>query len=463
MAEKLSRMSDVTPITTSTTMPSPISAITVAPGTSASATNNWTQTDSPHRDSYRTTKHYDNSGFLRSSPSNKRIDVAASFSLETRVQFVEGLFLPDNPTLRDIYVPFDRCIAMVDTAVNAYHGEKIAGYFAEHGISFQALPCSAQEHDKKLSSISTILDYLSRPDIDVGRNEPVLVVGGGVLHDIAGLACALLHRRTPYVMVATSLITAIDAGPSPRTGVNANTLKNSFGAFHPPLATFVDRTMFQTLDIAYLRHGTAEIVKMGAVDDITIFELLERHGDAMIREHFATLGHGELASATEELLFRTVHSYLKHEGTNIFEVYEDRPHAYGHTWSNMFELVADLRHGHAVSVEMCFSARVAALMGWINEEQVDRIVELCRALGLAVYHPVLDDIDLLTRAQESVRRRRGGKGLYAPLPRNEIGECDYVEHVPSDLLKDAIVLHRDVCLKYPGAGAGSQMYTSDPC
>ena len=32
------------------------------------------------------------------------------------------------------------------------------------------------------------------------RNEPVLVVGGGVIADIAGFALALFHRNTPYMV-----------------------------------------------------------------------------------------------------------------------------------------------------------------------------------------------------------------------------------------------------------------------
>ncbi len=41
------------------------------------------------------------------------------------------------------------------------------------------------------------------------RNEPVLVVGGGVIADIAGFALALFHRNTPYV-VSVCQVRAID-------------------------------------------------------------------------------------------------------------------------------------------------------------------------------------------------------------------------------------------------------------
>ena len=40
----------------------------------------------------------------------------------------------------------------------------------------------------------------------VMRNEPVLVVGGGVIADIAGFALALFHRNTPYVVRSKMLL-----------------------------------------------------------------------------------------------------------------------------------------------------------------------------------------------------------------------------------------------------------------
>ena len=83
--------------------------------------------------------------------------------------------------------------------------------------------------------------------LGVMRNEPVLVVGGGVIADIAGFACALFHRNTPYVMLATSIVAGIvagiDAGPSPRTCCDRQGYKNAFRAFHPPVVTLTDRTL----------------------------------------------------------------------------------------------------------------------------------------------------------------------------------------------------------------------------
>ena len=98
--------------------------------------------------------------------------------------------------------------------------------------------------------------------LGVSRNEPVLIIGGGVLTDTGGLACALYHRNTPYVMLSTSIVAGIDAGPSPRTCCDGFGYKNLFGAYHAPVLSLTDRSFFKTLKEGWLRHGIAEIIKM---------------------------------------------------------------------------------------------------------------------------------------------------------------------------------------------------------
>ena len=80
------------------------------------------------------------------------------------------------------------------------------------------------------------------------RNEPILV-GGGVITDLAGFAAGLYHRGTPY----------IDAGPSVRTCCDGDGYKNLFGTFHPPVFTITDRHFFGILRTGWLPHGLSEI------------------------------------------------------------------------------------------------------------------------------------------------------------------------------------------------------------
>jgi 3-dehydroquinate synthase len=80
---------------------------------------------------------------------------------------------------------------------------------------------------------------------------------------------------------------------------------------------------------------------------------------------------------------------------------------------------------------------------------------------LAVYHPILTDLDLMISGQENMRRKRGEGGLWAPLPRGGIGACDFAQEVPPELLETAVAAHQAVCAELPNQGAGVEMYLSD--
>lgn len=54
---------------------------------------------------------------------------------------------------------------------------------------------NGNEIDKDISNVEKILVELRNNG--VARNEPVLIMGGGVIADIGGFACALYHRNTP--------------------------------------------------------------------------------------------------------------------------------------------------------------------------------------------------------------------------------------------------------------------------
>ncbi len=414
-----------------------------------------------HPEKYRTSEWYTGQGEIAPNQDGRSFEISATYTLKAEVKLVNGVFQPDNPTLAEVYSRRGRCVAIVDQTVDKFYGASVRHYFEYHDIPLQLLACRAWESDKTPETVHRLLHFLGKDGCDVSRNEPVLVIGGGVLSDVAGLACALQHRRTPYIMVGTTLVAAIDAGPSPRTCTNGTQFKNSIGAYHPPVLTLVDRNFFRTLAIGHIRNGMAEIIKMAVTDDKILFELMEQYGSQLLETHFATLDADEnLAAIADQVIYRALFSYMKHEGTNMFETYQDRPHAYGHTWSPRFEPAAKLMHGHAVTIGMAFGASLAVEMGWLKAADRDRIIALCHSLGLSVYHSILEDIDLMLEGQKNMRRKRGEGGLWAPLP-TSIGSCNYAQEVSSGLLQAAVKKHKHLCSSLPDGGKGKEMYLSD--
>ena len=179
-----------------------------------------------------------------------------------------------------------RCVAVIDDKVEKLYGDAIQDYFEQHRIELNKLVFSGNEVDKDISTVKNILVSLKK--LGVARNEPILVVGGGVISDVTGFATALYHRETPYVMLCTSIVAGIDAGPSPRTCCDGFGYKNLYGAYHPPILTLTDRSFFRTLKYGLLRHGIAEIIKMAVVKDEELFSLLEKASSDLVRTRFGT-------------------------------------------------------------------------------------------------------------------------------------------------------------------------------
>ncbi|MDJ1174579.1 sedoheptulose 7-phosphate cyclase [Roseofilum capinflatum] len=416
----------------------------------------------PHDSRYQTSQWYTGYGEIEQEPNRRSFTVTATYTLQAEVKIVEGVLDPTNPILANLYRECGRCISIIDQTIDELYGDELRHYFQVHQIPLELKVCRAWESDKTPETVHQLLHFLGKEGCDVSRNEPVLVMGGGVLSDVAGLACALQHRRTPYVMIGTSIVAAIDAGPSPRTCVNGELFKNSIGVYHPPVLTLVDRSFFRTLPIGHIRNGMAEIIKMAVTDDRELFELLEEYGVDLIETHFATVNaDAKLEKIADEVIYHALYAYMKHEGTNMFETYQDRPHAYGHTWSPRFEPAAKLMHGHAVTIGMAFGATLAAELDWITAADRDRIIALCRTLSLSVYHPILEDTELMLAGQKNMRRKRGQGGLWAPLPQGTIGSCDYAQEVSPEQLERAITEHKAICSQFPDGGAGEQMYLSD--
>jgi 3-dehydroquinate synthase len=84
-----------------------------------------------------------------------------------------------------------------------------------------------------------------------------------------------------------------------------------------------------------------------------------------------------------------VQKMLELECPNLLEHDQNRAIAYGHTWSPVYELTpkpVPLHHGHAISIDMCFSATWAAKEGWISEALRDRVHAQFRRAGLSRHH-----------------------------------------------------------------------------
>lgn len=401
-----------------------------------------------------TSSYRQSAGYVVSTKDDQAVEAVMTHSTFTSIRVVEDSLEPQQTLIKDMYSASGRCVCLIDKNVERFYGEKIEHYFDFHGIQLNKLVYRAMEVDKGIHTVERMLGDFKR--LGVSRNEPVLIVGGGVLADTGGLACALYHRNTPYVMLSTSIVAGIDAGPSPRTCCDGFGYKNLFGAYHAPVLSITDRSFFKTLREGWLRHGIAEIIKMATVKDAELFDDLERAGAELIDTRFGALGAqstDEMSTLSQKILGAAMRSYVEAEYGNLYETHQFRPHAYGHTWSPGFEIEAGLLHGHAVAIGMGFGAFVSYRQGWISEAECDRVLRLISSFGLSLWHDVMLNHDTLWAAQTKIIEKRGGN-LVAPLPKGSIGQCGYLNEMPQRELFATIRDYQQLCEKYPRKGLG---------
>ena len=376
-----------------------------------------------------------------------------------RLLYVDGAFAPGNRQIADRYRRFGRCLMVVDEAVFALYGEQIDAYFKHHGLDLEVFPVTIRETDKTLRTLELIIDAFA--DFGLVRDEPVLVVGGGLTTDVAGLACATYRRRTDYIRVPTTLIGLIDASVAIKVAVNHGDLKNRLGAFHASETVLLDFSFLETLPVEQVRNGMAELVKIAVVADREIFGRLEQHGADLQRTRFGHLdGTGELREVGHRVTYDAIKRMLDLEVPNLHELDLDRVIAFGHTWSPTLELApaTPMLHGHAVTIDMALSVTIAERRGYVSADERDRVLGLLSALGLAIDSPYLTP-ELVHKATKSIVQTRGGL-LRAAVPR-PLGTCFFVNDLTAAELDASLAAHKDVCRRYPRRGAGEDMFGAE--
>ncbi len=372
--------------------------------------------------------------------------------------YAPGVFSPENLELADTYRSYGRCLMVIDEVVHDLHRDRIDAYFSHHGIELSVFRVKIGEKAKTLRTVEKIVDAFA--EFGLLRKEPVLVVGGGLTTDVAGFACASYKRSTNYIRIPTTLIGLIDASVSIKVAVNHGKHKNRLGAYHASQKVLLDFSLLETLPLDQVRNGMAELIKIAVVANAGIFDLLEKYGEELLHTRFGHLdGNDQLREASDTITYDAIRTMLTLEVPNLHELDLDRVIAYGHTWSPTLELMPETPffHGHAINIDMAFSATIAHERGYISTIERDRILGLMSGLGLAIDSPYLTS-DLLRSATDSILQTRDGL-LRAALPQ-PIGTCVFANDLGVAELDRMLAVHKETCRSYPRNGDGEDMFTT---
>lgn len=321
-------------------------------------------------------------------------------------------------------------LLIVDRRVDKLYGSRIRQYFRHHNVKYRILTLHASERYKGIAAVMRCIQEMD----DLGfprRVNPVIAIGGGVLLDIVGMAASLYRRGVPYLRIPTTLLSLVDTAVGVKVGVNLSGHKNRIGTYYAPRISFLDPTFLQSLDRRQICSGLAEILKVAIVKDKRLFDLLETHGAALLRQKFQSTPYSTL------VIRSSIQDMLDELAPNLWEEKLERSLDFGHSFSPAIELMACPRilHGEAVALDMALSSVLAQQRGHLNQGDLNRILELMRTLSLPIENEIFDPPLLYQALQDTTMHRGGLQRLPLPI---SIGSVEFYNDVSSAEIEAAI-------------------------
>ncbi|EZP56753.1 MULTISPECIES: 3-dehydroquinate synthase [unclassified Sphingomonas] len=269
-----------------------------------------------------------------------------------------------------------RTLAIVTDENVRGHAERLQAVLAAADVRSETIVLPPGEQTKSWTQLAALCDRLL--DLGIERGDHVIALGGGVIGDLVGFACAILKRGCRFVQIPTSLLAQVDSSVGGKTAINTRAGKNLIGAFHQPSLVLIDPALLDTLPAREVRAGYAEVVKYGLIDDPAFFDWCEAHGAALIAGDPAArdqaIAHAVAAKAR-------IVAADEHE-TNGTRALLNLGHTFGHALEAEAGFSQALLHGEAVAAGCALAFAFSAEQGIAPAADAARVAAHLRAIGL---------------------------------------------------------------------------------
>jgi 3-dehydroquinate synthase len=223
----------------------------------------------------------------------------------------------------------------------------------------------AVESNKTLEGVTSIIQAMAAAGLT--RNSELHAVGGGIVQDLATLACSLYMRGIRWAYWPTTLTGMLDSCVGGKSSINLGTHKNLVGNFHPPKKIYLDTAFLETLPLEHILSGLAEGVKICyARGDVPFEEFLALAPGAKVQP-------GDTATKLARLCLNAKKWFVE---VDEYDKKERQLLNFGHSFGHAFESATDYQVPHGISVALGI---LAAVKYSKNEksENTQQLVEYC--------------------------------------------------------------------------------------
>lgn len=288
-----------------------------------------------------------------------------------------GAGLLQQPELFKDHIKSKQVLVVTNTTIAPFYLNTVLSCLTDYCVEHIILPDGEQY--KTWEQLTPIFDKLLTSKFS--RNATLIALGGGVIGDMGGFAAACYQRGIPFLQIPTTLLAQVDSSVGGKTGVNHPLGKNMLGAFYQPQCVIADADVLDSLDGRQLSAGLAEVIKYGLIRDRQFFEWLEQNITLLLRRDKTALAY-----AIEQSCRNKAAIVAEDETESGVRATLNLGHTFGHAIETGCGYGTYL-HGEAVAIGTCQAADLSRKKGWLNDNDVDRIVSLFTKAGLPVIPP----------------------------------------------------------------------------
>ncbi len=325
------------------------------------------------------------------------------------------------------YVKAKQVMVVTNDVVAPLYLQRVLDLFDDFQVEHVILPDG--EEYKNLTILNVIFDQLLTKHCD--RQVTLVALGGGVIGDMTGFAAACYQRGVPFIQIPTTLLAQVDSSVGGKTGVNHPQGKNMIGAFHQPQCVLIDTETLKTLASRQLSAGLAEVVKYGLINDLTFFEWLEQHTQALLN-----LEPNAIAYAVERACMDKANVVAQDEKEKGMRALLNLGHTFGHAIEAGLGY-GQVLHGEAIAIGMVLAAKMSRHLGWIDEQAVERIKAILQTLHLPVVIPQALHVEEMLKLMQVDKKVQAGKIRLILM--QGIGQSLIVDDYPAEILKQTLV------------------------
>lgn len=296
--------------------------------------------------------------------------------------FFEADFFSDSLSILLEMLTNKQVAIITDEHVATHHLESFSELLPNQKVIKIVIP--AGESNKSLYNFDQIITILAKEHFR--KNAVLIALGGGMIGDLTGFSAACYQRGIDFIQVPTSLLAQVDASVGGKTAINHPLAKNLIGAFHQPMAVFINLQTLDTLPDREFVAGLAEVIKYGLIADKSFLQWIDEHHQLILKRDKKTLM--SLVIKCCEIKQQIV---AKDECDNDIR----QTLNFGHTFAHAIEtgLAYQYLHGEAVAIGMSAASYLSWQQQYISETEFEFICNILTRIGLPTKWPKEMSVD----------------------------------------------------------------------